>query len=238
MKTFGSKWSRKAKAAKGNKPKKHRYMEQDEIKGFYEAIRSDPVLIHRFLTVPKSTVHTLADKILDLLITRWKEGLDEMIMPFFEQEIMDNILEAEVDAIFTHFIDQYRGPVDNLAIDFWVCLKEEKKVVSSTCGDRDEDIRNLHIEVNQNPWLASRFSSMSQTQFAEMMEKIIKFLVSKGATTKLSEDVESLRKMKITDVEFDEFTKLYFKMCSPYPEFLAEVWPNVVKINKAICLLA
>jgi len=95
-------------------------MAQDEVKHFYDAIRSDPVLIQRFLTVPIDTVHILADKILDLLSTPWKEGLDDMIMPFFEQKIMGmgHIMEREVDALFIHFIDQYEGPVDNLAIDF------------------------------------------------------------------------------------------------------------------------
>jgi len=62
-----------------------------------------------------------------------------MIMPFFEWEIMRDILEPEVDALFNHFIDQYKGLVNNLAIDFWVCLKEEENVVSSTSGDNDEE---------------------------------------------------------------------------------------------------
>jgi len=230
-------WSTKFETAtKGIKNEKRRYMAHDEVKHFYDAIRSDPVLIQRFLTVPIDTVHILADKILDLLSTPWKEGLDDMIMPFFEQKIMGmgNILEREVDALFMHFIDQYEGPVDNLAIDFWLCLKEEEKVVSSTSGDNDEDIKNLHNEVNQNPWLKSRFSSMSQTLFAEKIKEMINVLVGKVVITELSEDVEKLRKMKITEMEFDEFTKLYFKMCSPYPEYLAEVWPNLVKIKKAI----
>jgi len=59
-----------------------------------------------------------------------------------------------------HFIDHYEGPVDNLAIDFWVCLNEEENVVSSTSGDNDEDIKNVHNEVNKNSWLKSRFSSV------------------------------------------------------------------------------
>jgi len=84
MKTFGSKWSTQVKAAKVNKPEKRRYMAEDEIQDFYEAIRSDPVLIQRFLTVPIDKVHILADKILDLLSISWKEGLNEMLMPFFE----------------------------------------------------------------------------------------------------------------------------------------------------------
>jgi len=44
--------------------------------------------------------------------------------------MMGDILEPEVDAIFIHFIDHYQGPLDNLAIDFWVCLKVEENVVS------------------------------------------------------------------------------------------------------------
>jgi len=151
---------------------------------------------------------------------------------------MGDIPEKEVDALFIHFINRYKGPFDNLAIDFWVCLKEEEKVVSSTSGDIDEDLRNLHTEVSKNPWLKSRFSSISQTLFAEMMKKMIKVLVGKEVTTKLSDkfsqDVKKLRILTITDREFDEFTKLYFKMCSPYPEYLAEVWPNVVQIKKEI----
>jgi len=46
--------------------------------------------------------------------------------------------------------------------------------------------------------------------------------------------VEKLRKMEITDLEFDEFSQLYFKICSPDPEHLAEVWANVVKINNIV----
>jgi len=86
MKTFrsNSKRSTQVKAAEVNKNEKRRYMGEDEIQDFYEAIRSDPVLIERFFTVPIEKVHILADKILDLLFTAWKEGLNEMLMPFFE----------------------------------------------------------------------------------------------------------------------------------------------------------
>jgi len=63
---------------------------------------------------------------------------------------------------------------------------------------------------------------------------MIKILESKEVAAEFSEVVVQLRKMQITDLEFDEFAKLYFKTCSPYPEYLAEVWSNVVEIKKAI----
>jgi len=52
MKSFGSKRSTKVKAAKVNNREKRRYIVLDEIKDFYKAIRSDPVLIQHFLTIP------------------------------------------------------------------------------------------------------------------------------------------------------------------------------------------
>jgi len=112
----------------------------------------------------------LADKIFDLLSTSWKEGLDEKIMPLFELKIMVNIREPEVDALFTHLINEYKGPVDDLETDFWDCLKEEKKIVTATSNDIDSNIKNFHKEVTQSPWLRSRFSSIPLTMFAKMMK--------------------------------------------------------------------
>jgi len=91
MKSFGSKCSTvpassKVGAANINKRRdreKGAYLEQHEITGFYVAIRSDPVLIHRFVSVPIGMVQTLASRMLDLLRTTWKERHEEVIMPFF-----------------------------------------------------------------------------------------------------------------------------------------------------------
>jgi len=149
---------------------------------------------------------------------------------------MGNIREPEVDALFTHFIDEYKGPVDRLAVDFWECLKQEKRVVSSTSNDNDTNIKRLYREVTQNPWLRTRFFLISLIMFSTMVKKIMKVLVSKKVMPEFTEVVDELGKIRITTVEFDEFAKLYFIICSPYPEYRAEVWLNVVKIKKAIML--
>ena len=39
----------------------------------------------------------------------------------------------------------------------------------------------------------------------------------KKLTSEFSKVVEELGKIRITDVEFDEFAKLYFMICCPYP---------------------
>jgi len=231
MRSFGSNLSFTIARVR---PRKSRKMVNDEIKSFYEAICSDPVLTHRFSKVPLDTVHTLADEIYDLLTTSWKEGLDEMIALLFELKIMDNIRDLEVDALITHFINEYKGPVDDLATDFWDCLKEENTIVTATSNDIDSNIKNFHKEVTQSPWLRSRFSSIPLTMFAKMMNKVRRGLVSKEVTTEFSNELDRLSKMRITETEFDEFVKLYFMICSAYPEYLSEVWPNVIKIKKAI----
>jgi len=71
-----------ANVRKRRNRKKGAYLEKDEIIGFDVAIRSDPVLIHRFVNVPICKVQTLANSMLDLQRTTWMEGLKEMIMPF------------------------------------------------------------------------------------------------------------------------------------------------------------
>jgi len=43
---------------------------------------------------------------LDLLRTSWNEGLEELILPFFQQQVLDKVKEAEVDALFTHFLNE------------------------------------------------------------------------------------------------------------------------------------
>jgi len=93
-----------------------------------------------------------------------------MIMSLFELKFMVNITEPEVDALFTHFINEFKEPVDDLATDFWDCLKEEKKIVTATSNDIDSNIKNFHKEVTQSPWLRSRFSSIPLTMFAKMMK--------------------------------------------------------------------
>jgi len=94
MKTFCSKCSTVPASTKvgavyvkkQHNREKGAYLEQDEITGFSEAIRSDPVLIDRFVSVPIGTVQTLANRTLDLLRTPWKEGLEEIIIPFFNRK--------------------------------------------------------------------------------------------------------------------------------------------------------
>jgi len=240
MKCFRSRCSTapaptKIKTAKVDKTEKSRYLEQDDIKGFFTAVRSDPILIHRFINVPIDIVHHLANKMLDLLRTPWKEGLERMIMSFFEMSILDRIREREVDALFTHFIGEYKGNDDNLAFDYWKCLSSEQKdKVHSKSGSNEMNVKALYTEVNQNTLLKKRFSSMSLTSFAQLMKQFVIVLASKKVATEFSEQVEKLRKIEITDREFDEFAKLYFKICSPDPEHLAEVLANVVVIKNII----
>jgi len=156
-----------------------------------------------------------------------------MIMSLFELKFMVNITEPEVDALFTHFINEFKEPVDDLATDFWDCLKEEKKILTATSND---------IDTNKKTFIKSYSESMAEKSFfvnttyyvRQDDETLRRALVSKEATTELSNELDKLIKMRITDKEFDEFVKLYFIICSAYPEYLSEVWPNVIKIKKAI----
>jgi len=63
---------------------------------------------------------------------------------------------------------------------------------------------------------------------------MVKVLTNKKVATEFSKEAEKLRKKEITDLEFDEFTKLDFKICNIEPEHLFAVWATVVEIKNTI----
>jgi len=99
----------------------------NEVLNFHEAILSDPVLIHRFKEVKQSVILTIANKMLDLLRLSWNEGLEELILPFFQQRVLDKVKETEVDALFTHFLKECDLEGYNTSGDYWLCLDKLKK---------------------------------------------------------------------------------------------------------------
>jgi len=99
----------------------------NDILTFHLAILSDPVLIHRFKEEKRSVILTIANKMLDLLRLSWNDGLEELIEPFFHQRVLDKVKEAEVDALFTHFLMECDLDGYNTAGDYWICEDKLKK---------------------------------------------------------------------------------------------------------------
>jgi len=106
-----------------NRPK---YMVANEILNFHEAILSDPILIHRFKKVKQTVILTIANKMLDLLRVSWNEGLEELLEPFFQQRVLAKVKEAEVDALFTHFLKECDLEGYGTAGDYWLCVDKLK----------------------------------------------------------------------------------------------------------------
>jgi len=104
-----------------------KYLVMNDILNFHEAILSDPVLIHRFKKVKQCVILIIANRMLDLLRLSWNEGLEELIEPFFQQGVFDKVTEAEVDALFTHFLEKCDLEGYNTAGDYWVFVGRLKK---------------------------------------------------------------------------------------------------------------
>jgi len=104
-----------------------KYLETADVLNFQVAILSDPVLIHRFKEVEQPVFLNMANKMLDLLRLSWNEGLEELIVPFFQQRVLDKVKEQEVDALFTHFLKECDLEGYNTGGDYWVCVDKLKK---------------------------------------------------------------------------------------------------------------
>merc|ERR1719474_1422319 len=205
----------------------------EEMLKFHEAILSDPVLIHRFKEVKLAVILILANKMLDLLRTSWNEGLEELILPFFQQQVLDKVKETEVDALFTHFLNNCDLDGYNTSGDYWVCLDKLKKDQPGYWNG-GFTIDEFFKEVKKNAILKNRFSDSSPASILNISRQFMDVINCKEPNAKYSHLLEKHRNMKITNQEFDEFICLFFRMCSPNSQYLSNVWYNVEKIKKAM----
>jgi len=216
-----------------NKQERAKYLVKNDILNFHEAILADPVLIHRFMKVKEPVILSLANKMLDLLGLSWNEGLQELIPLFFELRVLDRVKEAEVDALFTHFLKECNLEGYNVAGDYWLCVDRIKR---NNAGYRDGVHTTLEFfaETQKNSILKTRFLSVSRATILHMSKEIMKVINYEESEARLAIIFEKHRRMKITDEEFDEFIRLYFRMCAPTRKYLSTVWYNVLKIKKAM----
>jgi len=227
-------WQGSVRSSKGIiEQKGAKYLVQNDIVNFHEAILADPVLIHRFMKVREPVILSIANKMLDLLRHGWNEGVEELISPFFEQRVLDRVKEAEVDALFTHFLKECNLEAYDVAGDYWICVDIIKR---KNQGYRDGFHNTLEFfeQAQKNSILKDRFSSISPSMIVHMSKKIMKVIDFEEPVANRAKIFEKHRKMKITDEEFDEFIRLYFRMCAPSRKYLSKVWYNIVKIKKAM----
>jgi len=213
-----------------NRPK---YLITNDILNFHGAILSDPVLIHRFKEVQQSVILTIANRMLDLLRVSWKEGLEELIEPFFQQRVLEKVKEAEVDALFTHFLKECDLEGYNTAGDWWMCIDKLNIQKAGHLHGNSSTIEFFE-EVKKNSLLKNRFSNSSPASILNISRQIMGVISCKEPKAEYPELMERHRNMKITNEEFDEFLLLFFGMCAPNPQYLSNVWFNVVKIKKAM----
>jgi len=211
--------------------KRTKYLVMNDVLKFHVAILSDPVLIHRFKEVKESVILILANRMLDLLRIDWDEGLEELIMPFFQQRVLERVKVTEVDALFTLFLKECDLEGYNTAGDYWLCMDNLKK---DNAGHQHGGytIEEFYKEVKNNSLLKNRFSNSSPASLPNMGSHILEVISCKEPKVEHSNLLEQHRKMQITNQEFDEFLVLFFKMCAPNSQYLSTVWNNVVKIKK------
>jgi len=147
-------------------------LETKDILNFHMAILSDPVLTHRFKEVKQSVILSIANKMLDLLRLSWKEGLEELIEPFFQQQVLDRVKEAEVDALFTHFLKECDLEGYNTSGDYWMCVDKLKKD-KENYRDGAYTTKKFFEEVKKNTILKKRFSNSSPAAILKMLQQIV-----------------------------------------------------------------
>jgi len=156
-----------------------------------------------------------------------------LIEQFVEHRVFDRVKEAEVDALFTHFLKECDLVGYNVKGDYWLCVDETKKntPASLTGGYSTLD---FYEEVKKNAILKERFLNRPKAAMQRMCKQIMHVIECEKSESKFPDLFAQHREMNITDEEFDEFILLFFRMCAPTPQYLTTVWYNIVKIKKAM----
>merc|ERR1719233_1441835 len=70
------------------------------------------------------------------------------------------------------------------------------------------------VEVRRNKILSKKFSCLPPEVINKMSKQITKFMESANPEYEYTWLIEHYQKMKIVEEEFDEFVKIYIKICS------------------------
>merc|ERR1719285_719008 len=160
-----------------------------------------------------SKIFLMVNKILNFLRNSIRGGSISCFDPIKNLHSPMNFTEEEVDEFFKIFI--LKGNFDGeLEEEYWVYLKIMKQKISSCqfCGKKT---LLFYMEVRRNKILKKNFLSIPLQKINAMSKRITNAIESPNLALEYPNLIEQHRKMNITEEELNEFSKLYFKVCSP-----------------------
>lgn len=146
---------------------------QDDVKGFYDALISNPVFHGRFKGVPLLRILSMAREVLFFFRNARNEKVVKSFKELFDMHALMYISEAEIDTFFELFIEHFEIKSE----DCWYSIDFIFEYIKNMLFDREK--RKLLIfykEIKRNPILHNKLKKTSPCSLMKMMDAIYQCL--------------------------------------------------------------
>jgi len=208
-------------------------LEEDDIQGFHDGLVANPILKNRFENVPKASILSMANKILEILRLSAREKTITPFLQSFDPHVLMNIKEAEIDTLFKLFLQECRVEGEIFWDQYENILRRIKKLILSHMAKGGYNGLKFYTEVKRNPILSDRFKTVSPIVTFQMMSDFSNIIRNPDPEEKIGALADSHALLSISEEEFDEFIKIML-MYSTDVDFAARVAPTVTLIKKVM----
>jgi len=203
----------------------------NDIEGFYDALKSNPVFNDRFKNVPLLKVLSMANEVLFFLMNASKEQSVASFKEIFDMHALMYISEAEIDTFFKLFIKHCHIQSEVCLDLFQPGITYIKNMILNK--EKLKHIR-FYKEIKRNPILHKYFKTTSPYCLSKMVDEIFRLLEVRISDEELESIWDIHRMLNITVQDYDEFIDLFFEIWCPDIYYRTKAGPIFLKMKNVM----
>jgi len=206
-------------------------IEQDDVKGFYDELISNPVFNGRFKNVPLMRILSMAREVLYFFRNARNEKVVKSFKEIFDMHSLMYISEAEIDTFFELFIEHFHMKSE----DCWHSFEQILDYIKTMLFDPEkEKLLIFYKEIKRNPILHRKFKKTSPYCLMKVINEIYWCLEKRKPDWEMESIQDIHRMMNITEEDYDEFVELFFDIYCPDICYRMKAGPIFLKIKNAM----
>lgn len=206
-------------------------IEQDDVKGFYDELISNPVFNGRFKNVPLMRILSMAREVLYFFRNARNEKVVKSFKEIFDMHSLMYISEAEIDTFFELFIEHFHMKSE----DCWYSFEQILDYIKTMLFDPEkEKLLIFYKEIKRNPILHRKFKKTSPYCLMKVINEIYWCLEKRKPDWEMESIQDIHRMMNITEEDYDEFVELFFDIYCPDICYRMKAGPIFLKIKNAM----
>jgi len=222
--------------AKSNIPE----LNYDQVVRFLTKAKDDSIIGVRFQTIKPSRMLEIARRICTLLNYAFKHDTIRPFKDILYSHTMMKLTKEEVDRFFKLFIEEFYSVTMNpVSVQGRVLQRIKVSLLRGSVGNASPDdyVRFFQL-ARDNAILKDRFVCITPNMMNHITVQLSDILNSTatGRDEKLLEVAALHKRLRITAIEYDEFTSLFFKVFQKDNYFVTHATPIFGKLRNSMVL--